>query len=229
MEAWVARPTAEGPHPAVLVVHEIYGLVDNLQPILERFAAEGYVAFAPNLYDRPGSRAVCVTRCMIAMQRGKGDAVGDLYAALDFLSDDVDVDAGRMAVSGFCMGGGFALVMALDARVRAAAPFYGMSEDYLRRVGDSCPVVASFGERDLVFRGPAKRLKRKLAQSSIVHEHKTYPGVGHSFMTKSRGTWTERLGKVGPLRMGYDPKAAEDAWRRILAFFHAQLNVRDAT
>ena len=223
MEAWVARPEASGPHPAVLVVHEIYGLVDNLEPILERFAAEGYVSFAPNLYDRDASRPVCVTRCMRAMQSGKGEAVDDLYAALDYLSADAQVDGGRMAVTGFCMGGGFALVLALDARVSAAAPFYGMSDGYLKDVASSCPVVASYGERDLVFLGKGKKLKQGLVESGIEHDHKIYPGVGHSFMTTPRGTWTERLGKMGPMRVGYDPSAAEDAWTRMLGFFRAQL------
>ncbi|MFT5359290.1 MAG: carboxymethylenebutenolidase [Polyangiales bacterium] len=223
MEAWVARPETPGPHPAVLVVHEIYGLVDNLEPILERFASEGYVAFAPNLYDRQAPRPVCVTRCMLAMRRGKGEAVDDLYAALDYLSDDAQVDSGRMAVTGFCMGGGFALVMALDARVSAAAPFYGVSDSYLRQVEDSCPVVASYGERDLVFLGPGTELKRRLVQSGIDHDHKTYPGVGHSFMAKPRGTWVERLGKLGPMRVGYNAEAADDAWKRMLSFFRTHL------
>ncbi|MFK7998437.1 MAG: dienelactone hydrolase family protein [Polyangiales bacterium] len=224
MEAWVARPEGQGPYPAVLVVHEIYGLVDNLEPILERFAAEGYVALAPNLYDRDASGPVCVTRCMLAMQRGNGEAVDDLYAALDYLSDDPHVDDTRMAVTGFCMGGGFALVMALDARVSAAAPFYGMSDGYLEKIESSCPVVASYGQRDLVFLAKGKKLKRHLVQAGIEHDHKVYPGVGHSFMTTPRGTWTERLGKVGPMRVGYDPEAAEDAWARMLAFFGAQLS-----
>lgn len=228
MEAWVARPTRPGPHPAVLVVHEIYGLVENLEPILERFALEGYVAFAPNLYDREASLPVCVTRCMIDMQRGEGPVVDDLYAALDFLSDDAQVDSERMAVTGFCMGGGFALVLALDSRVRATAPFYGMSEGYLRGIQNSCPVVASYGERDLVLLKPGKKLKRHLERAGIEHDHKSYPGVGHSFMTPPRGTWTERLGKVGPMRVGYDPDAAEDAWARMLAFFSAHLSAPKA-
>lgn len=224
MEAWVARPEAPGPHPAVLVVHEIFGLVDNLEPILARFAAEGYVAFAPNLYDREASGPVCVTRCMRAMQSGQGEAVDDLYAALDYLSNDPQVDEERMAVTGFCMGGGFALVMALDTRVSAAAPFYGMSDGYLKEVESSCPVVASYGERDRVFLGKGKKLKHHLVQSGIEHDHKIYPGVGHSFMTTSRGTWLERLGELGPMRVGYDPNAAEDAWGRMLEFFRVQLS-----
>ena len=223
MEAWVARPAAPGPHPAVLVVHEIYGLVDNVEPILERFASEGYVAFAPNLYDRKAVFAVCVTRSLTDMQRGEGPVVDDLYAALDYMSQDEQVDSKRMAVTGFCMGGGFALVMALDSRVSASAPFYGMSEGYLKRIESSCPIVASYGERDLVFVKRGRKLKRHLERANIEHDHKTYEGVGHSFMMTPRGTWTERLGKLGPMRVGYDPDAAEDAWARMLEFFRVHL------
>ena len=223
MEAWVARPTTPGPHPAVLVVHEIYGLVDNLEPILERFASEGYVAFAPNLYDRKASFLVCVTRCLNNMKHGEGPVVDDLYAALDFLSADAQVDSGRMAVTGFCMGGGFALVMALDSRIGVAAPFYGKSDGYLERIENSCPVVASYGERDRVFLKPGKKLKQHLENAGIEHDHKIYPGVGHSFMMTPRGTWAERIGKMGPMRVGYDPEAADDAWTRMLSFFEDHL------
>lgn len=225
MRAWVASPEGPGPHRAVLVIHEIWGLEDNLKAILERFAAEGYVAFCPDLYDRPAPKPLCVTAAMLAMQRGKGRALDDLRAAAKHLAALPNVNAEKLVVSGFCMGGGFALLMALEPQMRAAAPFYGMSPAYLEKVAGSCPVVASYGKRDRVFLKPAAALKRRLHDEGIEHDLKIYNDTGHSFMTKPRGRPVmDRIGEAGPMKVQYNPESADDAWRRILDFFDRQLD-----
>ncbi len=224
MRAWVASPEGPGPHRAVLVIHEIWGLEDNLKAILERFAAEGYVAYCPDLYDRKAAKAVCVTAALLAMQRGKGQALSDLRACAAQLAERDDVNAEQMVVAGFCMGGGFALLMALDPQMRAAAPFYGMTPAYLDHVEQSCPVVASYGAKDRVFQKPSQQLKKRLTQAAVTHDLKVYEDTGHSFMTKPRGhRIMDAVGAAGPMKVGYNPAAAEDAWIRILAFFDEQL------
>ncbi len=225
MRAWISNPEGPGPHRAVLVIHEIWGLEDNLKAILERFAAEGYVAFCPDLYDRPAPKAICVTASLLAMQRGKGRSLDDLKAAANHLAALPNVDAKQLVVSGFCMGGGFALLMALDPKMRAAAPFYGMTPAYLDQVANSCPVVASYGENDRHFLKPAHQLKRRLQEENIDHDLKIYKETGHSFMTKPRGRpIMDSVGAAGPMKVQYNPDSAEDAWRRILAFFDHQLS-----
>jgi carboxymethylenebutenolidase len=217
--AWLAEPGSDGPAPGVIVIHELYGLVENQQPVLDRFAAEGYVALAPDLYDRPGTHPLCVVRTILDLQRGEGVAMEILRAAQQFLRAHPRVTGERIGVVGFCLGGGFALLMALEPGVGAVAPFYGMSPPYLKRVADSCPVVASFGVRDMVFRKPSKGLKRALDQAGIEHDVKVYPDAGHSFMTADRPGMMHAIGSIGPLKVGYNPEAAEDSWERMLGFF----------
>ena len=222
---WLAQPEHAGPAPGVLVIHEILGLVENQKPVLERFAAEGFVALAPDLFDRPGARPLCVVRTLNDLRRGEGGALDDLRAAMGFLRAHPRVAGDRLGVAGFCMGGGFALLMALEPGVGAVAPFYGTSPAYLDRVAESCPVVASFGDRDLVFRRSAERLRTALERAGVEHDFRSYPDAGHSFMTGDLPGVTGKLGAIGPLRVGYRRDAAEDSWRRMLDFFRRFVRV----
>jgi len=216
---WLTQPPGDAPAPGVLVIHELLGLVENQRPVLERFAAEGYVALAPDLFDRPGARPLCIARTLNDLRRGEGEALDALRAAMGFLRAHPRVAGDRLGVAGFCMGGGFALLMALEPGVAAVAPFYGTSPAYLERVADSCPVVASFGERDTVFRGRARQLRAALEGAGVEHDVQSYAGAGHSFMTSDLPGVTGWIAAHGPLRVGYHRDAAEDSWRRMLAFF----------
>ena len=124
---YLARPDGAGPHPGVVVIHEAYGLNDNIKDITRRFAEHGYAALAVDLFsDR--NRAVCMARYMGGMLLGSVNRYGidDLKAALTYLASDSTVDAKRLGAIGFCMGGGFAIAWACtDSRLKAIAPFYG--------------------------------------------------------------------------------------------------------
>jgi carboxymethylenebutenolidase len=94
------------PYPAVLVLHESFGLNDDIRCIARRFADEGYVALAPDLFSH-GSRIVCMSRVMTDMVRGSFDReIADILAVREVLAGRVEVDADRIAVAGFCLGGG---------------------------------------------------------------------------------------------------------------------------
>ena len=216
---WLAVPEGSERGPAVLVVHEILGLINNQKPILERFARQGYVAFAPDLFEGRGPGPICVARTLRTLSRGDGPAMDDLRAALEFLHKHQRVDGDRICVAGFCMGGGFALLMGLEPGIRASAPFYGTTPAFLERTVQSCPVVASFGERDSVFRKKGQTLKSALEHHGIEHDFRMYPGAGHSFMTEELPGVQGWVASVGPLKVGYSPEAAEDAWTRMLSFF----------
>ena len=223
MRAFLAMPDqVEGPRPGVVVIHEVLGLGDDIRRITARFAENGYVAFAPDLFDRPGPQLFCVARAMLAFQRRSGTALRDLECATQHLAQLPEVDGSRIGVAGFCMGGGFALLLALTAKLQVAAPFYGSSlrEDELR---DICPVVGSYGGRDSVFAPEGRKLKRRLERTGVAHDVKIYDDAGHSFMSQHEPTALNRLGSIGPLKVGYDPEAAEDAWQRMLGFFAEHL------
>jgi carboxymethylenebutenolidase len=210
----------EGPHPGVLVLHESFGLNDDIRRIARRFADAGYVALAPDLYSH-GSRIVCLSRVIVHMLRERIDReVQDILAARAALAARPDVDGQRIAVAGFCQGGGFALIAGARGDFSAAAVNYGVVPAERSQLDGICPVVASYGARDRVAgRNMAQRLERHLEALGVPRDIKTYDGVGHSFFSQVDGWqgWLARL--PSPMFVGYDERTAEDGWRRMLAFF----------
>src|ERR1700681_3060569 len=125
--AYLALPDAAGPLPGVVVIHEAYGLNENIKDIAGRFANEGYAALAVDLFSGR-NRTICMTRYMAGMLRGSVDRYGVsvLKAALTHLAGLPEVDPDRIGAIGFCMGGGFAIAWACtDPRLKAIALFYG--------------------------------------------------------------------------------------------------------
>jgi carboxymethylenebutenolidase len=207
---YLAAPDRAGPHPAVVVIHEAYGLNDNIKDISQRFAEAGYVALAVDLFtDR--NRAVCMARYMGEMLLGSVNRYGidDLKAALTYLAKDRAVDPKRMGAIGFCMGGGFAIAWACtDSRLKAIAPFYGANPRPLQAVSRICPVVGSYPEKDFTA-SAGRALDMALDQHNIEHDIKVYPGARHSFFNDRARS--------------YDKAAAEDSWTRVLKFFGERL------
>jgi len=224
MRAALALPSQPGPRPAVIVIHEIFGLNDDIRRIAGRVADLGYVALAVDLYDMPGPRALCIMRTLVGMARGDNDRVlADLEAARRWLATRPDVDATRTGVVGFCMGGGFALLYATRAPLQVAGAFYGdvpKTADELRGI---CPVLGGFGGRDRIFAPQGARLERLLGELGVPHDVKTYPDAGHSYMSKHAAGVMTTLGAWGPMAAGFDADAEADSWRRIGAFFGSHL------
>ena len=98
MRAALARADALEPRPGVIMIHEIFGLNDDIRSQAARMADLGYVVLVPDLFDRPAPRALCVVRTMVAIRRGEGPAFADLDAARRWLGARPDVDASRMGV-----------------------------------------------------------------------------------------------------------------------------------
>jgi carboxymethylenebutenolidase len=120
------------------------------------------------------------------------------------------------------MGGGFALLYAVRAPVGVAGVFYGdvpKSKDKLQGV---CPVLGSYGGKDSLFRAAAERLEKHLTELGVDHDVKIYPDAGHSFMSQHTGVLAT-IGAYGPMKVGYNPDAAEDSWKRIESFFNRHL------
>lgn len=223
MRGFLAEPTDLTHAPGVLVLHEITGLNADIERITRRFAANGLVALAPDLFDGPGLKALCVSRAVYGMQTGRGVIFEYLAAAQEALEGQARCDSERVAVAGFCMGGGFAILHALkNSNLRASAPFYGAVPKRAEALAGICPVVASFGGRDRIFAPHGRRLKRHLEALGTRHDVKLYPDSGHSFMSEHEPGLTTLPGKYGPMRVGYQPEDAEDAWQRMLAFFAEQ-------
>jgi carboxymethylenebutenolidase len=209
----LALPDAPGPHPGVVVIHEVFGLNENIKDITGRFADQGYAALAVDLFSGR-NRVVCMARYMAGTLVGSVDRYGiaDLRAALTHLAQLPEVDPERIGAIGFCMGGGFAIAWACtDDRLRAIAPFYGSNPRPLDAVARACPVVGSYPEKDFTA-GSGRALDRALERNAIAHDIKIYPGAGHSFFN-DRGR-------------AYDKVAATDSWTRVLGFFAEHLAPR---
>lgn len=215
VRADLAVPGGAGPWPGVVVVHDAFGLTEDNRTNLRRFADHGFLALGPDLYSRGGVR--CVVSTLMAVQRRRGVAIDDLLAARDLLTARPDC-TGAVGIAGFCMGGGFALVMAAKG-FGASAPFYPSGVQSYDSVADgACPVVASFGRRDPVNPGSGRRLERALNRHRIPNDVKTYAGVGHSFANQLPGQAFVRIAGFG-----YDAEVTEDAYRRVFAFFGEHL------
>jgi carboxymethylenebutenolidase len=210
---FLAEPDGDGPHPGVVVIHEAYGLNDNIKDITRRFAREVYVALAVDLFTNR-NKAICMARYMTGMLRGAVDrhGVADLKAALTHLAASPSVDPERVGAIGFCMGGGFALAWACtDRRLKAIAPFYGANPRPLDAVQRACPIVGSYPEKDFTA-GAGRALDAALDRYGIAHDIKIYPGARHSFFNDQSRS--------------YDKAASEDAWSRVMTFFGDHLGAR---
>jgi carboxymethylenebutenolidase len=224
LRGYRATPLGHGPWPGVVVIHELFGLTDVVRRQADRLAGAGYLALAPDLYTEGGALR-CIVSTMRALSAGVGRPLIDIDAARRHLLADADC-SGRIGVIGFCMGGGFALLMAGgDSGFDVSSVNYGqLPKDPEATLRGGCPVVASYGKRDVSLRGAAATLDGVLTELGTEHDVKEYPGAGHSFLNDEYfGPGLlhpiQRVGGVGP-----DPLAAADAWARIETFFARHLS-----
>jgi carboxymethylenebutenolidase len=226
MHAFLTLPDGEPPSggwPGVLVVHDAWGFSSDLKRIARRLAASGYAALAPALYDGAGAPVLCVLRTLRDAARREGPAFERLEAARRFLGEQPEVNGARIGITGFCLGGGFAIFFAARGGVQVCAPYYGDTPTRAEQLRRVCPVVAGFGELDRHFAAQGRRLEQHLAELGVPHDVKIYSGVGHSYMNDHGPGSVSALMRHTPLHAAYDEAAAEDSWRRMLAFFSRYL------
>lgn len=221
LHGYLRCPAGRGPWPAVVVVHEIFGLDANARAHTDRLADLGYAALAVDLYSAGGARR-CLVATMRSMLRGSGRAFVDIETARVALLERTDV-TDRIGIIGFCMGGGFALLTADAERYGAASVNYGMLPKDLGATATSCPVVASYGAQDRALRGAAGRLDAALREHSVDHDVREYDGVGHSFLNQLPTGPRPMQPLFRVLGVHADPDVVADAWRRIDTFFAMHL------
>jgi carboxymethylenebutenolidase len=211
MESLLVKPEGEGPFPGLVVIHEIFGLNDNIRGIAGRFAEQGYAALAVDLFSNR-SRALCMVQLIQGMLfRPLNNAMlSDLQSAFAFLQKQPGVDPNRIGAVGFCMGGGYALQLAVTAKgMKVASVFYGAAPKPLEAFTRSCPIVGSYPEKDYTVQG-ARQLDAVLEKHGVPHDIKFYENTQHSFFNQQRTP--------------FEVEAAKDAWQRMLSFFREHLN-----
>jgi carboxymethylenebutenolidase len=214
----VFSPETGGPWPGLLVIHEILGLNDDIRRIARRFADSGYLAATPDLMAG-GFRPLCVFRAFQALQVGSGAMVEELEAIIELLEAREDVT--RVGAVGFCMGGGFALLLGTRESVSAAGVFYGgiRPREELER---ACPLVGGYGAKDRLFAPLGRKLIDTLNELGKEHDICMYDGAGHSYMNRAGLKVLAALSRP-LLHVEYNEEAAEDSWKRMLAFFGEHL------
>lgn len=209
--AFVAWPAGDKPAPAVIVVHEWWGLNGQIRRTARQLARQGYVAIVPDLYH---GRVAGDPEGAHELMRGLDDegAVADLDKALAWLTGQPRTRSARVAVMGFCMGGRFAELMGIQSsRIAATVMFYGRPVTDAAEVSRlSGPIMGHFGAEDRgITADRVAQLEESLKQAGKDAQIFTYPGAGHAFMNDERDS--------------YHPDAAKQAWARTLAFLQQQL------
>ena len=205
-----------GSGPGLLVIQEWWGLVDHIRDVCDRFAAEGFVALAPDLYHgETTTEPDEAGKLMMALNLDQ--AVADMSGAIAYLQEHEAVTSTHLGVTGFCMGGGLALVVAAErpAAFAACAPWYGLIPWEHAQPDWSnvqAKVRGNFAAEDGFF-GPdkARGLESDLKEAGVDAEITIWPGVDHAFFNDTRPEV-------------HDPDVSAQAWAQTVAFLHAELD-----
>jgi carboxymethylenebutenolidase len=211
-DAFVAIPGGEKPAPSMILIHEWWGLNDQIQDVAKRLAAEGYLTIVPDLYH--GAVPTDAEKAH-ELLRGLEDAaaLADLGAAAAWIRLQPRAAKTRMGVLGFCMGGSLAESYALaDSSLAAVVMFYGHPDtDPVKLAALRAPLQGHFGADDQgIPAAKVSEFKAALERTGKSAEIYVYPGAGHAFMNEARPS--------------YRPDAARQGWARLLAFL--QKNVK---
>jgi len=228
VEVYRAEP-AGPPRGALIVIEEIWGLVDHIKDIADRWAAEGYLAVAPDLLSHGGVSPEVGEELFLAVsspdeavrnaaqpkmreklapvrEPAYGEwATAQLVKLVDALIEEPGID-GRIGVTGFCFGGTYSFALAAaDDRVRAAVPFYGTAPEASKIARISCPVLAFYGEHDHALMEKLPEVREGMRAAGVDFTDVVYEGAGHAFFNDTNS-------------LAYRPEIAADAWAKATAF-----------
>jgi carboxymethylenebutenolidase len=224
INAYLSRPAAAGRYPGVVVIKEAFGLIDHTQDVVRRFAEQGYIAVAPDMYAREGSpdpsNMDSVFKTMFSVPDTQ--AVADLEGAITYIKRLPD-SHGKVGAIGFCSGGRYTLILGckstnLDAAVDSAGGFIMQDQHTPQRPVSpidmiptlSCPLLGLFGEEDPnPSPAQAARMQEELDKHGKTYEFRMYRNAGHAFFADYRPS--------------YRAAAAQDMWHRVLVFYDQYL------
>jgi len=232
LPAFLASPEGKDTYPGIILIHEIWGLDDHIKDVTKRYAKEGYVVLAPDLFaGTPIENAVSPSLFAEMGDPAKRDeAQKKMRAALapmqspEFAKDMIhklqmcfsyfekqEKCNGAIGVLGFCFGGSYSFALATtQPKLKAAVSFYGQAPEADKIEAINCPVLAFYGEQDTNLIDHLDELKNNMKKYKKEFESVVYPNTGHAFFNDSN-------------RNRYNKEASDDAWKKSLAFLSKNL------
>jgi len=206
--AYLAYPERRDPAPAVIVIHEIFGMSDFIKQTTEQLAKDGFVAIAPDLLSRRGGTPATPDSARKLIATLNRDTVTmDLDATRAYLNKTKAVRSGQIGIIGFCWGGGQSFRYATNApELKAFVVCYGPSPDPADMAKIRAKGLGVYGENDARINAGLPDAAAAMKAAGKDYPHTIYPGVGHGF-----------------LRSREKPDVADSAWANVIRFFREQL------
>jgi carboxymethylenebutenolidase len=210
-KGFLARPDDDEKHAAVIVIHEIWGLVEHIKDVSRRFAREGFVSLAVDLFDGKTVSKIEEGRTLREEFREE-KILKDLRGGFNYLQSLDCVNQESIGSVGFCMGGGLSLLFAChNENLGAAVVFYGRNPSPIDLVKNiRCPILCNYAGADIaITESDINLLKQTLMKYGKTFDVKIFPDAPHGFFNDTRES--------------YRPEAAKDAWERTLNFYSKYL------
>ena len=216
LSGYLVIPAGDGPFPGLILIHEWWGLNDNMRANALALARQGYAALAVDLYEGESTTDPTRAKELAGTVQGNMErAFDNLKQAVDYLRTEPKVDRQLLGSVGWCFGGGWSYQMAKnDLGVRATVMYYGRfsHEDDLSHMKST--ILGHFGEKDTsILVNDVKEFRVKLKTLSGDHEIYIYPNAGHGFANSDNPA--------------FDPAAADVSWSRTLEFLEKTLQTQD--
>ena len=247
MTTYVAAPKSEGRYPAIIIVHEAWGLNEQIKGVANRYAEQGFVSIAPHLFSReknlteqaiekammriwqippekrndpsavqslmeslPENEREIMNFFFTGRENAEKIMVQDLLCCLDYAKNLDTVDAEKLGITGFCLGGGLTYQLATEYPFNAAVPFYGANPKPLEAVAKiNGPIFGVYAGEDQRITSGVPALVESMIRHKKTFQMKIYQGTQHAFFNETRPS--------------YNKAAAQDAWTMTLAFFNKNL------
>ncbi len=232
VSAYCAIPDSLGKQPALIVIHEIWGINAHIKDIVNRIQAQGFIALAPDLLSETGITEKISPKLLQEMhnpatkdeaQKKMREALAPmqmpefaektrakLQACFSYLKNEEHCN-GNIGVIGFCFGGTYCFALAsAQPQLKAAVPFYGHAPEPEKIKSIHCPILAFYGEKDTNLVDHLPELTEEMAAYHKQFESVVYPDCGHAFFNDTNPNM-------------YNKEAADDAWERTLAFLKDNL------
>ncbi|MBS3114729.1 dienelactone hydrolase family protein [Candidatus Woesearchaeota archaeon] len=208
---FLAKPKEEGIYPGVVMIHEWWGLNDNIKEMARSLAAEGYVVLAVDLFGKVAKDANEARELINPINKNPAEAVENMKAAVQYLKKQNNVDKEKIASMGWCFGGGMSLQLSLNEKLAATVIYYGSLETNATKLSIiKWPVLGIFGSLDTsITVASVKEFEKSLNQLNIPNEIRIYEGVGHAF--------------ANPSGANYAPEQTKDAWEKTIEFLERNL------